>query len=538
MASIQPQQKDQRSAGLTLNLSSNNPFRNLAAPPSNLPQSPVSPFDDPPSPGTQSPRPVSRNPFLDPTIKNRTSQPTLRKASDAAMSTLEKRTSPTAEELFDGLTIEDKKSAPLGPPRPDGTRGTLPPMNRRPPPPGGRENIPPPGRRAPPPNHRPTRSQEEALRARRMQGNGDGPGPVDHSRSPQRRPDRRPRRNSESSVMDAEKTTTDEERKIRDMRRRERERRHREHREHREKKPVNRKLDIIDQLDATSIYGTGMFHHDGPFDALNPHRNKHGSRRAPMQAFPEGSLNNTLGGSGPLNARPDHSAFLGHNDDEAFKEWSSGAKDRSLSKGEMPVFDPLSRGNILHGDETLGLGTSTFLEGTPAARTAIQKREEEQAANIERENLQRKKSIAHRIRNINRGTRDYQPSGRMTNPDGVYSSRRTPSESGNPTSSSMQTPNSERNPFFSEYEPGKKGEENISVRKVDSNGGMASPTSPKGGYGLERRATTDATATLEEQQSKSSGGILGRMKSLKGGRRQRPGPPGGGDAGPAPGTAA
>jgi hypothetical protein len=34
-----------------------------------------------------------------------------------------------------------------------------------------------------------------------------------------------------------------------------------------------------------------------------------------MQAFPEGSLNNTIGGSGPLNARPDHATFMGQQDD-------------------------------------------------------------------------------------------------------------------------------------------------------------------------------------------------------------------------------
>jgi len=54
--------------------------------------------------------------------------------------------------------------------------------------------------------------------------------------------------------MDADKPLTEEERKARDAKRRERERRHRETRD---KRPVNRKLDIIDQLDATSIYGTG-----------------------------------------------------------------------------------------------------------------------------------------------------------------------------------------------------------------------------------------------------------------------------------------
>jgi hypothetical protein len=65
----------------------------------------------------------------------------------------------------------------------------------------------------------------------------------------------RPRRNSESSVVDPEKPLTEEEKKAREARRRERERRHREMKD--KPKPANRKLDIIDQLDATSIFGTG-----------------------------------------------------------------------------------------------------------------------------------------------------------------------------------------------------------------------------------------------------------------------------------------
>ncbi|KAK3394059.1 Pal1 cell morphology protein-domain-containing protein [Podospora didyma] len=501
---------DLRSAGLTLNLSSNNPFRNRAASPALSPK-PASPFDDPP------PRPVSRNPFLDPSIATQKSVPNIRVAAEK-MSTFEKKSpsSPTAEEIFGSLTLDDRQAAPLAPPKPDATR-QQPPVRRGPPRP---EGAPPASRRGPPPpGHRPTRSQEEALRARRMQGNGDGAGPLDAVRSPQRRPDRRPRRNSESSVQEPEKPRTEEDEKLRELRRRERDARRQ--REGRDKKPANRKLDIIDQLDATSIYGTGMFHHDGPFDALNPHRNKQGSRRAPMQAFPKDSLNNILGGSGPLNARPDHAAFLGQHDDEAFKEWSSGAKDRGepvdfapTARGEPRIFDPLSRSSVLHGDESLGLGTSTFLEGTPAARTAIQKRQEEEADN---DGLQRKKSLAQRIRNINRGGRDFQPSGRMTNPD-YYQSRRSPSDGG-PTSASMQSPNMERNPFFSEYEPGKGGEQGFSVQKADSNASRVSPTSPKGLYSLERRSTTDANMNLEE--SKPSG-ILGRMKSLKGGRRTRP----------------
>lgn len=281
-----------------------------------------------------------------------------------------------------------------------------------------------------------------------------------------------------------------------------------------------------------------VFHHDGPFDAVNPNRNKPGSRRAPMQAFPKDSLNNTIGGSGPLNKKADHSTLMGQHDDEAFREWSSGAKAEAefapRKKGEVPTFDPLSRGSVIFGEETLGLGASTFLEGTPAARTAIQKREEEQKQETGQDGLARKKSIAQRIRNINRGGRDYQNTGRLTNPEGVYMSRRSPSEGGNMTSASMQPPGSERNPFFNEYDPKKRGEENFSVRRTDTRG---SPTSPKGGFGLERRSTADATG---EEQPK--GGILGRMKSLsKSGRRPRP-PPSSADMTPhpphpAPGTA-
>ncbi|KAL1846018.1 hypothetical protein VTK73DRAFT_383 [Phialemonium thermophilum] len=426
----------------------------------------------------------------------------------------------TPEDIFGSLTIEDKEppSNPPGP-RPDGAKAG-PPTNRQGPP--GRENVPPPGmRRGPPPGHRLTRSQEEALRARRAQGQGGG-GPVDVSRSPQRRPDRRPRRNSDTSVMEAEKKPlTEEERKEREERRRARERRHREGKD---KKPVNRKMDIIDQLDATSIFGTGLFHHDGPFDALNPHRNRQGSRRlAPMQAFPKDSLNNAIGGSGPLQDRPDHALFMGNADKEAFEDYSSGAKPRSGSKGDVPVFDPTSRGEILHGDVTLGLGTSTFLEGTPAARTAIQRREEERATDGDG-GLQRKKSLAQRIRNINRAPRDFQPSGRLTNPENAYGRRRSPSDT-NSTPGSMPNPGSERNPFFQEFDTGKRSEENFTLGRGDGNGEVRTVSSPRRGSGLERRATSDSATSPDDGQPKQGSGLLARVKSLKSGRRPRPGPP-------------
>ncbi len=236
-----------------------------------------------------------------------------------------------------------------------------------------------------------------------------------------------------------------------------------------------------------------------------------------MQAFPKDSLNMSLGGSGPLHKQSDQATLMGTSNDEAFKEYSAGGA--YPRKSELPVFDPASRA-ILHGEESLGLGTSTFLEGTPAARAAIKRREAEQAEQNAVSDLQRKKSLAHRIRNMNsRG----QPTGRMTNPEGVYAAR-SPDSAG------------ERNPFFNEYG---KEPESLTVRRTDTK----SPTNPpppvprRGsdmGAPLERRATSDAMSPTEEGASKPSGGFLSRVKSLKGGRRNRQPS----DTMPPPGTAA
>ncbi|KAF4457299.1 pal1 cell morphology protein [Fusarium austroafricanum] len=509
-----------QSPGLTLNLSSNNPFRNRAPSPASadllFPSKPASPFDDPPA------RPLSRNPFLDQPV-DLLSQP-LR--SPGAMSSHSDSKSLSAEEIFNSMTLDDSPNdqAKQQPRRP----------NNGPPPRRG-DNPPPPQNG----NHRPTRSQEEALRARKMQGSGPRP----QQSSPQRRaPPRRPRRNSESSLVDfdARPITEEEKRMIEAARRREYERqrrgegkergdrsdRDRDRRERgdgektsRPSRP-SRKMDIIDQLDATSIYGTGLFHHDGPFDALNPHRNRQNARRAPMQAFPKDSLNNSLGGAGPLNARADHSVLMGNATEEAFRDFSAPSKARSK---EPAIFDASGRDKIVHGDESVGLGTSTFLEGTPAARSAIQRHQAEQAQEITEGGLQRKKSLAQRIRHINKGPRDYNQSGRS---NGEYS-RITPDAY--PTAAST---GSDNNPFFAEFG---KGDEGFSARPRDGSMASNSPGGrrPSAGAVLERRATTDAATTLDDAPAKPSG-LMGRMKSLKG-RKPRPEIPSNGPG--VPGTA-
>ena len=69
---------------------------------------------------------------------------------------------------------------------------------------------------------------------------------------------RRQRRNSDSSVMDFDaRPITEEEKKMIEAKRRERERQRREGKGKSKSGKPSRRLDIIDQLDATSIYGTG-----------------------------------------------------------------------------------------------------------------------------------------------------------------------------------------------------------------------------------------------------------------------------------------
>lgn len=65
---------------------------------------------------------------------------------------------------------------------------------------------------------------------------------------PRKRSEARPRRNSDTSVLEIEKPMTEEEKK----RRKDRDRRHRD-----QKSRPSRKLDVIDKLDATGIYGGG-----------------------------------------------------------------------------------------------------------------------------------------------------------------------------------------------------------------------------------------------------------------------------------------
>lgn len=247
-----------------------------------------------------------------------------------------------------------------------------------------------------------------------------------------------------------------------------------------------------------------------------------------MQAFPKDSLNNVMGGGGPLNKRPDHATFLGQADEEAFKDYSKGGAGNNgyepydttgKATGSEPVVESATtRVEPIHGDESLGLGTSTFLEGAPASRAALQRRESEQKSPTEMGGggLNRKKSLAQKIRGINAPRRDYGPSGRITSPEGVYSPE-------------LRTPGGTRveaNPFFNEFSKGDDGKkESITIVEPTRTGRSRAPSSPpRPGFGdrLQRRVTGEGNdpSMPPSTSQKTGGGFLSRVKSLKGGPRK------------------
>jgi Pal1 cell morphology protein len=167
------------------------------------------------------------------------------------------------------------------------------------------------------------------------------------------------------------------------------------------------------------------WHHDGPFDACRPHRNRKKDALAPINAFPVNSANNTIGGSGPVNAGINLEQFHGTGA-EGFNDFSRTGYDDNKMFPKMKalqthVVNPVNRVEPIHGHETLGLGTSTFLEGAPASRQAIQRTQSEQAANRTDDGLSRTKSLAVRLRAMSTSKR-YNDDNRPR-PGGINSDR-------------------------------------------------------------------------------------------------------------------
>ncbi|KAF2403680.1 Pal1-domain-containing protein [Trichodelitschia bisporula] len=317
----------------------------------------------------------------------------------------------------------------------------------------------------------------------------------------------------------------------------------------RQPKRKPRGMDLIDQLDQTGIYGAGLFHHDGPFDAVNPHRNRKKDNRAPMRAFPANSANNMIGGSGPVNKGIDLERFYGLGQ-EGFSDYSTAGTDgiKRPSAERAISFDPLARVEPVHGEASIGLGTSTFLEGTPASRSALQRRQSESEQGAA--GLARKKSLAQRIRGISKREGEPMPPGRIRSPGERYAERyaerraerteRTDrgengytltdkpgftSPPGSPPPPPPPPPKAESaggmprlrkenegNPFDRAYDEAyERKTAAIQERQVpaEKSGHPRAPSSPRGVPTRERAGTVGS-------EEKTGGGFMNRVKSLKG----------------------
>ncbi|KAF2154201.1 Pal1-domain-containing protein [Myriangium duriaei CBS 260.36] len=307
-------------------------------------------------------------------------------------------------------------------------------------------------------------------------------------------------------------------------------------------KPLRRPqgFDVIDKLDLTGIYGSGFIHHDGPFDACNPHRNKKHNQKAPMQAFHPNSANNALGGNSPRQF--DHDKFHGRGV-EGFADYATvsqdyyttdpAKRDKHLQDKVAQYINPTDRGQQIHGEESTGLGTSTFLEGAPASRSAQRRRESEndmQPMNNNPGGLGRTKSLAMRIRGLSQPRRPGEGiGGRVNSPDGYgpKSPESPPAHSqsaGGPLRARPMA--SEKNPFF---ENGQSNHDDAYEKKgariefAEASNNYRSNSSSRA-PALTRAVTTDSAPTSSsfEKKDQPSGGFISRMKSLKGGKRPRP----------------
>lgn len=185
------------------------------------------------------------------------------------------------------------------------------------------------------------------------------------------------------------------------------------------KGPTPKNVDTIDKMDVTGLFG-GSFHHDGPFDACTPHRNKN-SKAAPVMAFPADGPNNSIGGASSKKSALDEVFGREELDDEDIYNSKSIKKNLPLiinSNGSsstldaikantngLTQFDAKGKSQVVHGPTTMGLGSTTFLDGAPASTTAI--KEEIRNHSVQARNgVQRKKSLSSRLQ-VNGGNNQY-----------------------------------------------------------------------------------------------------------------------------------
>lgn len=174
---------------------------------------------------------------------------------------------------------------------------------------------------------------------------------------------------------------------------------------------TSKNLDTIDKLDVSAFYG-GKFHHDGPFDACTPHRNKN-EKNAPVMAFPADGPNTSMKAFGPGVNNDDrmnlaYGNFTGDRNEIVGRVGTIKGNQNALPKTNRSSNDPLSaytpklnpsvlafdaneKAAPVHGPTTAGLGTSTFLDGAPAPRG-------DDYLSVPSNGIGRKKSLVHKFR--------------------------------------------------------------------------------------------------------------------------------------------
>lgn len=305
---------------------------------------------------------------------------------------------------------------------------------------------------------------------------------------------------------------------------------------HRDKSKRTKKkvhTDTIDKLDVTGFFGPGSFHHDGPFDACNPSRNKV-TNKSPVKAFPLDGANNNVSGVDPNKDKyATENRILCRDVDEAYLDYSKSTRRQQQeyqkkstitttaaaptaaaatatnnnitnndnnsteshhhhhppSHNQFPpnragtpssengAFDTSVKANPVHGDLTWGLGSSTFLDGTPAPKQTIA--QESNAGG----GLGRKKSLVQKLRG----------GGNGQGPAPPPRERRVQTENIDINNNNNNRPNS--------FDDNEMNSSSLPISK----GRSTSPPEPQ-----------------PQQQQSGGGGILRRVKSLKyGGSRRR-----------------
>lgn len=184
----------------------------------------------------------------------------------------------------------------------------------------------------------------------------------------------------------------------------------------RKPEPVKAKnMDTIDKLDVTGFFGGG-FHHDGPFDACTPHRNKN-AKKAPVMAFPADGPNNSIAGAANFDKNQQMNLAFGIDNVNDSKLDGKGNHFKGDEKDAVPViktnrisddpqttmytpkqnpsviaFDSTQKAEPIHGSTTAGLGSTTFLDGAPAPKGS------EDYLSPSNGGLGRKKSLVQRFK--------------------------------------------------------------------------------------------------------------------------------------------